>query len=85
MGSRRQTLTNRRSIVRSDHEPLGLTQNYETNQSGAPATNRVIGDSSGASFGYDQAGNMTSAPGWTYGYDGANRLSTATGPGGASG
>ncbi|MBK8316723.1 MAG: hypothetical protein IPL01_23005 [Acidobacteria bacterium] len=52
----------------------GVTQNYATNTSGAPATNRVIGDSTGAAFGYDQAGNMTSAPGWSYACDGANRL-----------
>ncbi len=61
-----------------------MTQNYATNTSGAPATNRVIGDSTGAAFGYDQAGNMTSAPGWTYAYDGANRLNQASGPSGTS-
>ncbi len=38
-----------------------LRMSYATNTSGAPATNRVIGDSTGAAFGYDQAGNMTSA------------------------
>ncbi len=62
----------------------GVTQNYATNTSGAPATNRVIGDSTGAAFGYDQAGNMTSAPGWSYAYDGANRLNQASGPSGTS-
>ncbi|MBK7599086.1 MAG: hypothetical protein IPJ07_11455 [Acidobacteria bacterium] len=43
-----------------------------------------MSDSTGAAFGYDQAGNMTSAPGWTYCYDGANRLPTATGSSGTS-
>ncbi len=62
----------------------GVTFNYATNGSGAPATNRISSDSAGGTFGYDNAGNMISAPGWTYSYDGANRLKQAVGGSGTS-
>src|SRR5262249_38409392 len=53
----------------------GLTLNYATNASGAPATNRIASDSTSYNYSYDVAGNQTSASGYTYTYDGANRLS----------
>src|SRR5262249_4516851 len=55
----------------------GLTLNYATNASGAPATNRLASDSVGFNYSFDAAGNQTSAPGYTYEYDGANRLKQA--------
>src|SRR5262249_53903269 len=57
----------------------GVTQNYATNTTGAPATNRISSDNQGTSFGYDAAGNMTQAGSVTYGYDGAERLKSVNG------
>ena len=55
----------------------GLTLNYATNASGAPATNRistaVIGSTT-YTHSYDTAGNMTGDGQQTFSYDGANRL-----------
>jgi RHS repeat-associated protein len=53
--------------------------NYATNASGAPATNRVVSDSSGANFSYDAVGNMTQEWSTTFGYDGASRLKSVNG------
>ena len=57
----------------------GVTLNYQTNSTGAPATNRLDSDSQNNTYGYDAAGNMTSGMGQSYSYDGANRLKTASG------
>jgi RHS repeat-associated protein len=57
----------------------GLTLNYATNASGAPATNRISTDSQSYSYTWDAAGNMTGGPGQALDYDGANRLKTASG------
>jgi RHS repeat-associated protein len=52
----------------------GVTHNYATNGSGAPATNRIISDGWGNNYSYDAAGNMTQAGSASYSYDGAGRL-----------
>ncbi|MGH9841183.1 MAG: RHS repeat-associated core domain-containing protein [Blastocatellia bacterium] len=55
----------------------GLTLNYATNASGAPATNRIstaVAGSTTYTHSYDAAGNMTGDGQQTYSYDGANRL-----------
>jgi RHS repeat-associated protein len=52
----------------------GVTHNFATNGSGAPATNRIISDGLGNNYSYDPAGNMTQAGSATYSYDGAGRL-----------
>ena len=57
----------------------GVTLNYATNGSGAPATNRLASDSGGFNYTYDAAGNQTNAPGYTYEFDGANRLKAVNG------
>jgi RHS repeat-associated protein len=57
----------------------GVTHNYATNASGAPATNRIISDGWGNNYSYDLAGNMTQAGSATYGYDGASRLKSVNG------
>ncbi|MGH9803017.1 MAG: hypothetical protein ACRD82_21845, partial [Blastocatellia bacterium] len=61
----------------------GLTLNYATNSTGAPATNRLSTDSQSNSYTYDAAGNMTAGAGQGYSYDGANRLKEV-GTGGAN-
>ncbi|MBS1791530.1 MAG: RHS repeat protein [Acidobacteria bacterium] len=61
----------------------GVTLNYATNSSGAPATNRLSTDSASNSYTYDAAGNMTAGAGQSYTYDGANRLKEV-GSGGAN-
>lgn len=61
----------------------GVTLNYATNSSGAPATNRLSTDSASNSYTYDAAGNMTAGAGQSYSYDGANRLKEV-GSGGAN-
>ncbi|MGE0133173.1 MAG: RHS repeat domain-containing protein [Blastocatellales bacterium] len=57
----------------------GVTHNYATNYTGAPATNRISSTSQGTSFSYDAAGNMTQAGGTAYSYDGAGRLKQVNG------
>ncbi len=55
----------------------GLTLNYATNASGAPATNRIstaVAGSTTYTHSYDAAGNMTGDGLQTFTYDGANRL-----------
>jgi RHS repeat-associated protein len=52
----------------------GVTHNFATNGSGAPATNRIISDGLGINYSYDAAGNMTQAGSASYSYDGAGRL-----------
>ncbi|HKQ74129.1 MAG TPA: hypothetical protein VJ810_10550, partial [Blastocatellia bacterium] len=63
----------------------GVTHNYATNATGAPATNRISSDSQGISFSYDAAGNMTQAGTTTYDYNGASMLKLVNGTASAYG
>ncbi|HMV83058.1 MAG TPA: RHS repeat-associated core domain-containing protein [Blastocatellia bacterium] len=58
----------------------GMTINYATNASGAPATNRISTAVAGGvtyTHSYDNAGNLTNDGSQSYVYDGANRLKQA--------
>jgi len=54
----------------------GITYNYPTNGSGAPATNRMSSNSNGVNYSHDAAGNLTQVGAATNAYEGAGRLKT---------